>query len=230
MKHIPFLQVKNLVRIYQNPYGETVEALKGVSFEMQRGEFAAVMGTSGCGKSTLLHLIAGVDTPTAGEVILDGVSLYAQPEEQRTIFRRRQIGLVYQFYNLVPLLTVEENLTLPLMLDGKTADSTRVDALLQRLGMLQKRNRFPAQLSGGQQQRIAIARALISRPALLLADEPTGNLDSAATDEVMQLLCELNQTTGQTILMITHDESLALQTNRILKLHDGQIVKDEVLK
>ena len=195
---------------------------------MERGEFVAVMGASGSGKSTLLHLLGGVDKPTSGRITLDGVSLYDQKEEELTVFRRRQIGLVYQFYNLVPLLTVEENLTLPLLLDGRTADPARVLDLLARLGLEGKRRAFPAQLSGGQQQRVAIARALITHPALLLADEPTGNLDSAASESVMRMLVQLNETTGQTIVMITHDEALALQAKRILRLRDGRIVKDEV--
>lgn len=186
------------------------------------------MGASGSGKSTLLHLLGGVDKPTSGRITLDGVSLYDQKEEELTVFRRRQIGLVYQFYNLVPLLTVEENLTLPLLLDGRTADPARVLDLLARLGLEGKRRAFPAQLSGGQQQRVAIARALVTRPALLLADEPTGNLDSAASESVMRMLVQLNETTGQTIVMITHDEALALQAKRILRLRDGRIVKDEV--
>ena len=205
-----------------------MRALDGVSLTVERGEFVAVMGASGSGKSTLLHLLGGVDKPTSGRITLDGVSLYDQKEEELTVFRRRQIGLVYQFYNLVPLLTVEENLTLPLLLDGRTADPARVLDLLARLGLEGKRRAFPAQLSGGQQQRVAIARALITHPALLLADEPTGNLDSAASESVMRMLVQLNETTGQTIVMITHDEALALQAKRIIRLRDGRIVKDEV--
>ena len=222
-----FLQVEQLTRVYGSG-DAAVRALDGVSFTVERGEFVAVMGASGSGKSTLLHLLGGVDKPTSGRITLDGVSLYDQKEEELTVFRRRQIGLVYQFYNLVPLLTVEENLTLPLLLDGRTADPARVLDLLARLGLEGKRRAFPAQLSGGQQQRVAIARALITHPALLLADEPTGNLDSAASESVMRMLVQLNETTGQTIVMITHDEALALQAKRILRLRDGRIVKDEV--
>ena len=222
-----FLQVEQLTRVYGTG-DAAVRALDGVSLTVERGEFVAVMGASGSGKSTLLHLLGGVDKPTSGRITLDGVSLYDQKEEELTVFRRRQIGLVYQFYNLVPLLTVEENLTLPLLLDGRTADPARVLDLLARLGLESKRRAFPAQLSGGQQQRVAIARALITHPALLLADEPTGNLDSAASESVMRMLVQLNETTGQTIVMITHDEALALQAKRILRLRDGRIVKDEV--
>ena len=223
-----FLQVEALTRTYGS--GETaVRALEGVSFSVRRGEFLAVVGASGSGKSTLLHLLGGVDRPTAGRVILDGISLYEQKEEALTIFRRRQIGLVYQFYNLVPLLTVEENLTLPLLLDGRSPDPGRVRALLARLGLEKKARAFPAQLSGGQQQRVALARALITRPALLLADEPTGNLDSAAGAEVMELLLEMNRQ-GQTVVMITHDEGLALQAGRVLRLRDGRLEKDEVIR
>ncbi|WP_417025406.1 ABC transporter ATP-binding protein [Candidatus Allofournierella excrementavium] len=222
-----FLQVEQLTKVYGSG-DAAVRALDGVSLTVERGEFVAVMGASGSGKSTLLHLLGGVDKPTSGRITLDGVSLYDQKDEELTVFRRRQIGLVYQFYNLVPLLTVEENLTLPLLLDGRTADPARVLDLLARLGLEGKRRAFPAQLSGGQQQRVAIARALITHPALLLADEPTGNLDSAASESVMRMLVQLNETTGQTIVMITHDEALALQAKRILRLRDGRIVKDEV--
>ena len=222
-----FLQVEQLTKVY-GAGDAAVRALDGVSLTVERGEFVAVMGASGSGKSTLLHLLGGVDRPTSGRITLDGVSLYDQKEEELTVFRRRQIGLVYQFYNLVPLLTVEENLTLPLLLDGRSADPARVLDLLARLGLEGKRRDFPAQLSGGQQQRVAIARALITHPALLLADEPTGNLDSAASEKVMRMLVRLNETTGQTIVMITHDETLALQARRILRLRDGRIVKDEV--
>lgn len=226
---MPFLEIRDLTRVYGT--GDTaVQALNHVSLSVERGEFVSIMGASGSGKSTLLHLLGGVDQPTSGEVILDGVSLYQQKEEALTIFRRRQIGLVYQFYNLVPLLTVEENLTLPLLLDGQSVDSTTMLDLLNRLGLEGKGRAFPSQLSGGQQQRVAIARALITRPALLLADEPTGNLDSAAGAQVMQLLLHLNQTIGQTIIMITHDENLALQSKRMIRLQDGNVVGDEVIQ
>ena len=216
------IKINDVKYSYEN--SET-EALRGVSISIADGEFVAIVGHNGSGKSTLLHLLGGVDKPTSGRITLDGVSLYDQKEEELTVFRRRQIGLVYQFYNLVPLLTVEENLTMPLLLDGRTADPARVLDLLARLGLEGKRRAFPAQLSGGQQQRVAIARALITHPALLLADEPT---DSAASESVMRMLVQLNETTGQTIVMITHDEALALQAKRIIRLRDGRIVKDEV--
>ena len=222
-----FLQVEQLTKVYGSG-DAAVRALDDVSLTVERGEFVAVMGASGSGKSTLLHLLGGVDRPTSGRITLDGVSLYEQKEEELTVFRRRQIGLVYQFYNLVPLLTVEENLTLPLLLDGRTADPARVLDLLARLGLEGKRKAFLSQLSGGQQQRVAIARALITHPALLLADEPTGNLDSVASEAVMRMLTQLNETTGQTIVMITHDEALALRAKRILRLRDGRVVKNEV--
>ena len=223
------LKIEKIEKYYGNKSSLT-KAIDNISFEVERGEFVSIMGASGSGKSTLLHLLGGVDQPTSGEVILDGVSLYQQKEEALTIFRRRQIGLVYQFYNLVPLLTVEENLTLPLLLDGQSVDSTTMLDLLNRLGLEGKGRAFPSQLSGGQQQRVAIARALITRPALLLADEPTGNLDSAAGAQVMQLLLHLNQTIGQTIIMITHDENLALQSKRMIRLQDGNVVGDEVIR
>lgn len=224
-----FLEVTALTRIYG--IGEaSVKALDNVSLAVEKGQFVAVMGASGSGKSTLMHLLGGVDRPTGGSVRLDGISLYEQKEEALTIFRRRQIGLVYQFYNLVPLLTVEENLCLPLLLDGRTPDAARVADMLARLGLAEKRRAFPAQLSGGQQQRVAIGRALLTRPALLLADEPTGNLDSAAGKNVADLLEQIHLTTGQTVVMITHDETLALRAQRILRLKDGRIVKDEVIR
>ena len=222
-----FLQAEHLDKIYGSGDAQ-VHALRDVSFEVHKGEFVAIVGPFGSGKSTLMHLLGGIERPTGGRLELAGVEMFRQKEEALTVFRRRQIGLVYQFYNLVPLLTVEENLTLPLLLDGRRADPARVLDLLARLGLEKKRRAFPAQLSGGQQQRVAIARALITRPALLLADEPTGNLDSAAGEAVMQMLVQLNATTGQTIVMITHDETLALCAKRIVRLRDGRIVKDEV--
>lgn len=221
-----FLQVEQLTRVYGSG-DAVVRALDGVSLTVERGEFVAVMGASGSGKSTLLHLLGGVDKPTSGRITLDGVSLYDQKEEELTVFRRRQIGLVYQFYNLVPLLTVEENLTLPLLLDGRTADPARVLDLLARLGLEGKRRAFPAQLSGGQQQRVAIARALITHPALLLADEPTGNLDQKNSREIIDLLKLSNRNLKQTILLITHDEKIALEADRIVTIEDGRIISDE---
>lgn len=224
-----FLEVNELSRIYGAAEVQ-VKALDRVSFTVEKGQFVAVMGASGSGKSTLMHLLGGVDRPSAGSVMLDGISLYEQDDDALTIFRRRQIGLVYQFFNLVPLLTVEENLALPLLLDGRTPDAARVSDMLARLGLADKRKAFPAQLSGGQQQRVAIGRALLIRPALLLADEPTGNLDSASGESVTDLLEYIHITTGQTVVMITHDESLALRAQRILHLQDGRIVKDEVIR
>lgn len=224
-----FLEVNELSRIYGAAEVQ-VKALDRVSFTVEKGQFVAVMGASGSGKSTLMHLLGGVDRPSAGSVMLDGISLYEQDDDALTIFRRRQIGLVYQFFNLVPLLTVEENLALPLLLDGRTPDAARVSDMLARLGLADKRKAFPAQLSGGQQQRVAIGRALLIRPALLLADEPTGNLDSASGKSVTDLLEYIHITTGQTVVMITHDESLALRAQRILHLQDGRIVKDEVIR
>ena len=222
-----YLKVKGLSRTYGQGEGR-VEALRGVSFEVQRGEFVAVMGPSGSGKSTLMHLLGGVERPTAGEIELEGVDLLALPEEKRTLFRRRQIGLVYQFYNLVPLLTVAENIALPLLLDGRAPAPGQLEGLAARLELSDKLNAYPHQLSGGQQQRAGIGRALITCPALLLADEPTGNLDSENTRQVMALLRGFHQSMGQTIIMITHDRELALQAQRILTPADGRVVRDEV--
>lgn len=222
-----YLKVKDLSRTYGQGEGR-VEALRGVSFEVQRGEFVAVMGPSGSGKSTLMHLLGGVERPTAGEIELEGVDLLALPEEKRTLFRRRQIGLVYQFYNLVPLLTVAENIALPLLLDGRAPAPGQLEGLAARLELSDKLDAYPHQLSGGQQQRAGIGRALITCPALLLADEPTGNLDSENTRQVMALLRGFHQSMGQTIIMITHDRELALQAQRILTLADGRVVRDEV--
>ena len=224
---MPFLTVRHLSKTYRGA-GEPVRALRDVSFSMEQGGFAAVVGASGSGKSTLLHLLGGVDMPTDGSVEIAGVDLFAQKEERRTVFRRRQIGLVYQSYNLVPYLTVRENLLLPLLLDAKQPDAAKVEALAQRLGIAEKLNALPDTLSGGQQQRVAIARAVVTRPALLLADEPTGNLDTANTVSVMALLREIHETTGQTTLMITHNPELALQAQRVITLSDGRIVRDEV--
>ena len=222
-----YLKVKDLSRTYGQGEGR-VEALRGVSFEVQRGEFVAVMGPSGSGKSTLMHLLGGVERPTAGEIELEGVDLLALPEDKRTLFRRRQIGLVYQFYNLVPLLTVAENIALPLLLDGRAPAPGQLEGLAARLELSDKLDAYPHQLSGGQQQRAGIGRALITCPALLLADEPTGNLDSENTRQVMALLRGFHQSMGQTIIMITHDRELALQAQRILTLADGRVVRDEV--
>ena len=222
-----YLKVTDLRRSFGE--GESrVDALRGVSFELQRGEFVAIMGPSGSGKSTLMHLLGGVDRPTSGSIELEGVSLESLSEEKRALFRRRQIGLVYQFYNLVPLLTVRENIALPLLLDGRSPAPGQLEKLAETLELSDKLDAYPHQLSGGQQQRAGIGRALITCPALLLADEPTGNLDSANTRQVMALLRGFHQSMGQTILMITHDRELALQAQRILTLEDGRIIRNEV--
>ena len=222
-----YLKVTDLRRSFGE--GESrVDALRGVSFELQRGEFVAIMGPSGSGKSTLMHLLGGVDRPTSGSIELEGVSLESLSEEKRALFRRRQIGLVYQFYNLVPLLTVRENIALPLLLDGRSPAPGQLEKLAETLELSDKLDAYPHQLSGGQQQRASIGRALITCPALLLADEPTGNLDSANTRQVMALLRGFHQSMGQTILMITHDRELALQAQRILTLEDGKIIRNEV--
>ena len=222
-----YLKVTDLRRSFGE--GESrVDALRGVSFELQRGEFVAIMGPSGSGKSTLMHLLGGVDRPTGGSIELEGVSLESLSEEKRALFRRRQIGLVYQFYNLVPLLTVRENIALPLLLDGRSPAPGQLEKLAETLELSDKLDAYPHQLSGGQQQRAGIGRALITCPALLLADEPTGNLDSANTRQVMALLRGFHQSMGQTILMITHDRELALQAQRILTLEDGKIIRNEV--
>ena len=222
-----YLKVSDLRRSFGA--GESrVDALRGVSFQLERGEFVAIMGPSGSGKSTLMHLLGGVDRATSGSIELEGVKLEELSEEKRTLFRRRQIGLVYQFYNLVPLLTVRENIALPLRLDGRSPAPGQLEQLADALALSDKLDAYPHQLSGGQQQRAGIGRALITCPALLLADEPTGNLDSSNTRQVMALLRKFHRAMGQTILMITHDRDLALQADRILTLEDGKIIRNEV--
>ena len=222
-----YLKVSDLRRSFG--VGESrVDALRGVSFQLERGEFVAIMGPSGSGKSTLMHLLGGVDRATSGSIELEGVKLEELSEEKRTLFRRRQIGLVYQFYNLVPLLTVRENIALPLLLDGRSPAPGQLEQLADALALSDKLDAYPHQLSGGQQQRAGIGRALITCPALLLADEPTGNLDSSNTRQVMALLRKFHRAMGQTILMITHDRDLALQADRILTLEDGKIIRNEV--
>ncbi len=221
-----FLQAEHLDKIYGSGDAQ-VHALRDVSFEVHKGEFVAIVGPSGSGKSTLMHLLGGIERPTGGRLELAGVEMFRQKEEALTIFRRRQIGLVYQFYNLVPLLTVRENLALPLLLDGREPAPGQMEGLVEALGLQEKLNAFPAQLSGGQQQRVAIGRALIARPALLLADEPTGNLDTENTVQVMELLRRANRD-GQTIVMITHNPDLALQADRVMTIRDGRLARDEV--
>ena len=217
------LRAENLTKIYGKGENE-VRALDGVSFSVEKGEFTAIIGSSGSGKSTLLHLIGGVDTPSAGKVFVDGTDVYAQKEEALAIFRRRQVGLIYQFYNLIPVLNVRENITLPVLMDGREVNEERLEELLSILDLKKREKHLPNQLSGGQQQRVSIGRALMNAPAIVLADEPTGNLDSKNSREIMQLLRYSNQKDRQTMLVITHDENIALQADRILALEDGKIV------
>ncbi len=223
------LRVENLCKNYGK--GETlVKALDNVSFTAEKGEFIAIVGSSGSGKSTLLHILGGVDRPTSGKVFVDGVDVYQLNENNLAIFRRRQVGLIYQFYNLIPILNVKENITLPILLDNKKPDLKYLDELIETLGLTNRVSHLPNELSGGQQQRVSIGRALMNRPALLLADEPTGNLDSKASREIVELLKLSNQKYKQTIIMITHDHNLALNADRIITLEDGKIISDEKVK
>lgn len=222
------VRVENLSKQYGS--GETaVKALNNVSFSVNKGEFVAIVGASGSGKSTLLHMLGGVDRPTSGKVFIDNTDIYNLNETQLAIFRRRQIGLIYQFYNLIPVLNVEENITLPLLLDGHKVDKKQFDKIVKILGLENRLSHLPNQLSGGQQQRVSIGRALISNPAIMLADEPTGNLDSKNGNEIIELLKMFNKTFGQTLIMITHDERIALQADRIITIEDGKITKNEVI-
>lgn len=223
------LRVENLTKIYGEGSNQ-VKALDNVSFTVDKGEFVAVVGASGSGKSTLIHLIGGVDKPDGGKVIVGGTDVYAQKEEELAIFRRRQIGLIYQFYNLIPVLTVEENMTLPVLMDGRKVNEERLEELLDLLKLKKRRKHLPNQLSGGQQQRVSVGRALMNAPTLVLADEPTGNLDSENSKEIMKLLRYSNRTYDQTLIVITHDENIALQADRIISLEDGRIVRDEVIR
>lgn len=221
------LDVKNLSKTYGK--GDTmVKALDGVSFSVEQGEFVAIIGPSGSGKSTLLHILGGVDTPTSGSVIINDTDISQLDETALAIFRRRQIGLIYQFYNLIPILTVEENLTPPLLLDGRKPDKKQVQTLIDKLGLSHRLAHLPNQLSGGQQQRVSIGRALVNNPALLLADEPTGNLDSENSKEIIALLRHFNKEFKQTVIIITHDEKIALSADRIISIEDGRIKRDEV--
>lgn len=223
------LRVENLSKVYGN--GETaVKALDDISFSVKKGEFVAIIGASGSGKSTLLHLLGGVDRPTSGKVLIDGIDIYQLDENKLAIFRRRQLGLIYQFYNLIPVLNVEENMTLPLLLDQQKVDKVQFNELLKVLNLTDRVNHLPNQLSGGQQQRVSIGRALINNPALILADEPTGNLDSKNGMEIVELLKMFNKEYNQTLIMITHDERIALQADRIISIEDGKIAKDEVIR
>lgn len=221
------LRTEHLCKIYGQ--GENrVEALKDVSLSVEKGEFVAIMGPSGSGKSTLLHLLGGVDTPTSGKIYVEGQDISTKDPEGLAIFRRRQVGLIYQFYNLIPVLNVEENITLPLLMDCRTPDPAYLGELLKLLGLEDRKHHLPSQLSGGQQQRVAIGRALISNPALVLADEPTGNLDSRNSQEIMELLKYSNRTYRQTLIVITHDRDVALQAHRILQLRDGRLLEQGV--
>ncbi|WP_341348746.1 ABC transporter ATP-binding protein [Paenibacillus sp. FSL H3-0469] len=223
------LTIENLSKIYGT--GESaVKALDDVSFSVQKGEFVAIIGPSGSGKSTLLHMLGGVDRPTGGKVYVQDTDMYTLDETQLAIFRRRQIGLIYQFFNLIPVLTVEENITLPLLLDQQKVDQKQLADLVNKLNLQHRLNHLPNQLSGGQQQRVSIGRAIIGNPAIMLADEPTGNLDSRNSSEIVDLLKMLNKTYHQTLIVITHDERIALQADRIISIEDGRIAKNEVIR
>ena len=221
------LNIENLCKTYGKGENE-VKALDGVSFTVPKGQMAAVMGPSGSGKSTLLHILGGVDRPTSGKVFLDGQDVYEQNNHNLAIFRRRQVGLIYQFYNLIPVLNAEENITLPMIMDGRTPKSDQIEDMLKLLDLTERRRHLPSQLSGGQQQRVSIGRALFNSPSVILADEPTGNLDSKNSAEIVALLRRSNREMNQTMLIITHDENVALQCDRIITLNDGRIVSDKL--
>lgn len=223
------LRAENLTKIYGTGENQVV-ALDHVSFSINKGEFLAIIGPSGSGKSTLLHILGGVDTPTSGKVYMEGTDVYAQKEEQLAIFRRRQVGLIYQFYNLIPVLNVVENMTLPVRMDGRPVNKEHLNELLEILSLKGRENHLPNQLSGGQQQRVSIGRALMNAPAVVLADEPTGNLDSKNSQEIVELLKYSNQKFNQTLIVITHDENIALQADRIIAIEDGKITRDEVIR
>lgn len=220
------LKVENLTKVYGKDNNKVV-ALDNVSFTVEKGEFIAIVGASGSGKSTLLHLIGGVDTPTSGKVFIDGQDIYKLNSDKLAIFRRRKVGLIYQFYNLIPILTVEENITLPLELDNRKVDKFELNEIIKLLGLERRRNHLPNELSGGQQQRTSIGRAIITKPAIILADEPTGNLDSKASEEVVTLLQKMNKDYKQTIIMITHNLEIASYADRIITIEDGKIVKEK---
>ncbi len=223
------LKVENLCKTYGKGENE-VKALDNVSFSVNKGEFVAIIGPSGSGKSTLLHILGGVDKPTSGKVFMDGSDVYSNNDEQLAIFRRRQVGLIYQFYNLIPVLNVTENMTLPLLMDGQKVNEKRLEELIEILSLKGREKHLPNQLSGGQQQRVSIGRALMNAPAVVLADEPTGNLDSKNSQEIVDLLKMSNQKYNQTLIVITHDENIALQADRIIAIEDGCIVRDEVVR
>lgn len=220
------LKVEGLTKIYGKGENQVI-ALDNVSFSVKKGEFVAIVGASGSGKSTLLHLIGGVDRPTSGKVFIDDNDIYAMNDDKLAIFRRRQVGLIYQFYNLIPILNIEENITLPMELDGRKVDQASLDELLESLGLSARKKHLPNELSGGQQQRTSIGRAMITKPAIILADEPTGNLDSKACDEIVELLKLSNKKYNQTIVMITHNLDIAEAADRIIKIEDGHIVKED---
>lgn len=223
------LKIEHLTKIYGS--GEnTVRAVDDISFSVEKGEFLAIIGPSGSGKSTLLHILGGVDRPTSGKVYLNGQDVYAQNEEALAIFRRRQVGLIYQFYNLIPVLDVVENMTLPVLMDGRRVNGERLRELLNVLGLTERQKNLPNQLSGGQQQRVSIGRALMNAPSVVLADEPTGNLDSRNSQEIVELLKQSNRKYGQTLVIITHDENIALQADRVIAIEDGKIVRDERIR
>ena len=223
------LRVENLTKTYGEGIN-MVKALDGVSFSIEKGDFVAIIGPSGSGKSTLLHILGGVDKPTEGKVMMDGSDVYKQDDENLAIFRRRQVGLIYQFYNLIPVLNVLENMTLPVLMDGRKVSEDRLNELVSTLGLHGRESHLPNQLSGGQQQRVSIGRALMNAPAVVLADEPTGNLDTKNSQDIIQLLKESNRKYNQTLIIITHDENIALQANRIISIEDGKIIRDEVIR
>lgn len=223
------LKVENLCKVYGKGENE-VRALDNVSFSVSKGEFVAIIGPSGSGKSTLLHIIGGVDKPTSGKVYMDGCDVYSQNDEQLAVFRRRQVGLIYQFYNLIPVLNVRENITLPVLMDGRKVDEKRLRELMDTLDLKGREKHLPNELSGGQQQRVSIGRALMTAPAVVLADEPTGNLDSKNSREIVELLKLSNKKYNQTLIVITRDESIALQADRIISIEDGRIARDEVIR
>lgn len=223
------LRTEDLTKIYGKGENE-VRAVDGISFSVDSGEFVAIVGPSGSGKSTLLHMLGGVDRPTSGKVIVGGADIFSGTGEQLAVFRRRQVGLIYQFYNLIPVLDVEDNITLPVLLDGRKVNREHLDDLIATLGLEKRRHNLPSQLSGGQQQRVSIGRALINAPAIVLADEPTGNLDSKNSQNIVELLKLSNRKYRQTVIMITHDESIALRADRVICIEDGKIARDEVIK
>ena len=222
------LKVENLTKVYGKGENE-VRALNGVSFSVEKGDFVAIIGPSGSGKSTLLHTLGGVDRPTGGKVLVNGQDVYSRSDEQIAVFRRREVGLIYQFYNLIPVLNVEENMSLPVLLDGRNVNRDRLRELIRELDLVGREKHLPNQLSGGQQQRVSISRSLMNSPSIVLADEPTGNLDSKNSHEIVELLKRMNREYNQTLIMITHDESIALQARRIIAIEDGKIVRDEVI-